>query len=89
MALVMVKEGRGNIGAKMKLVVAREDDDIVLIQDGVYWMLEQIQGVTKGRVSVLKEDLIARGYTEDATSLPIIDYGGLVELIEKHERFIG
>jgi len=89
MALVMVKEGRGNIGAKMKLVVAREDDDIVLIQDGVYWMLEQIQGVTKGRVSVLKEDLLARGYTEDATSLPIIDYGGLVELIEKHERFIG
>ena len=89
MALVMVKEGRGNIGAKMKLVVAREDDDIVLIQDGVSWMLEQIQGVTKGRVSVLKEDLIARGYTEDATSLPIIDYGGLVELIEKHERFIG
>ena len=89
MALVMVKEGRGNIGAKMKLVVAREDDDIVLIQDGVFWMLEQIQGVTKGRVSVLKEDLLARGYTEDATSLPIIDYGGLVELIEKHERFIG
>jgi tRNA 2-thiouridine synthesizing protein B len=89
MALVMVKYGIDHPAAKLKLATAEAGDDVVLVQNGIYWVLEDVQKKTRGKVSVLKDDLLARGYPESATESPLIDYSGLVELIEKQENFIG
>lgn len=89
MALVFIKYGIDHPAEKIKLATAKADDDVVLLQNGVYWLLDNVETKTKGKISVLREDLLARGYAEDLSKHPLIDYHGLVKLIEKQERFIG
>lgn len=89
MALVLVKYGINHPVEKLKIESAKEDDSIVLIQDGVYWNLQDLSSLTKAKVYILKEDFLARGYKEDEAKYNLIDYDGFVELIEKEEKFIG
>ncbi|WP_126993192.1 sulfurtransferase complex subunit TusB [Thermosipho globiformans] len=89
MALVLVKYGINHPVEKLKIENAKEEDSIVLIQDGVYWNLQDLSSLTKANVYILKEDFLARGYKEDEAKYNLIDYDGFVELIEKEEKFIG
>ena len=89
MALVLVKYGLGNSAEKIKLQTAKEEDSIVLIQDGVFWSLNEELKNTKGRINVIKEDYLARGYKEEDCKYNLLSYSEFVDLIEKEEKFIG
>jgi tRNA 2-thiouridine synthesizing protein B len=89
MALVLVKYGLGNSAEKMKLQTAKEEDSIVLIQDGVFWSLNDELKDTKGNIKIIKEDYLARGYKEEDCKYTLINYSEFIDLIEKEEKFIG
>lgn len=89
--LVIIKYGAENPGERWKMETADESDSIVLIQNGVFWAIsEEIDPYLNNRnVVALKPDLTARGYQESDSKVPLIDYPGLVDLIEKNERSMG
>lgn len=87
MALILVKYGPDHPAEKLKIKFAQSDDKIVLIQNGVYWALQKIN--TPSKVFAIRDDLIARGYSETDSSVPLITYSELIELIEQEEKFIG
>ena len=67
-------------------------DDLLMIQDGV---LAGLQGniflpallESRAAVSVLLEDVEARGLIDQIDgTIKLIDYGGFVELTEKHQQ---
>ncbi|MGQ9856837.1 MAG: sulfurtransferase complex subunit TusB [Fervidobacterium sp.] len=91
MALVLVKYGVDNPAERVKFEIANENDKIVLIQNGVFFaVVEDVTKLTKAEVYALKNDLEARGFcTADVKNVKLVDYDGLVELIEKEEKFIG
>lgn len=88
-ALIIVKYGPNNPAEKIKLETATENDDVVLLQNGVYWILQDVKKYTKANVYALRDDFLARGYDESDSSVPLISYAQLVELIEKHPKSIG
>lgn len=64
--------------------IAGTDDVILFIEDGVYAVTsDQIhQAEQKGiKLYALKADLEARGIR---TTLPVVDYGGFVDLVEEN-----
>ncbi|MBU7013706.1 MAG: sulfurtransferase complex subunit TusB [Theionarchaea archaeon] len=64
--------------------IAGTDDIILLIEDGVYAVLSDvIQHAQQKDITLyaLKADLEARGIQ---THLPVVDYGGFVDLVEEH-----
>lgn len=87
MALILVKHGPEHKEDQVKLECATEEDVVVLIQDGIYWVVQGEPVPTKGSVYVLKEDLVARGYGEHIAPR-CVDYGGLVDLIFQQENII-
>lgn len=91
MALILIKHGLDNPAERVKLKVATESDKVVLIQNGIYFAtLENITALTNGEVFVLRNDLEARGFCPDEfDNLNLIDYDGLIQLIEGEEKFIG
>ncbi|MGM0640850.1 MAG: sulfurtransferase complex subunit TusB [Thermotogota bacterium] len=89
MALVLVKYGLGNSAEKIKLQTAKDSDSIVLIQDGVFWALNDELKDFQGNINVVKEDYLARGYSEKDCKHTLLDYSELIDLIEKEEKFIG
>ncbi|MBO8139471.1 MAG: sulfurtransferase complex subunit TusB [Thermosipho sp. (in: Bacteria)] len=89
MALVLVKYGINHPIEKLKIETSKPDDSIVLIQDGIYWNLENLSDLTKAKIYILKEDFLARGYKEEDANYDLIDYEKFVEIIEKEEKFIG
>ncbi|MDK2886221.1 MAG: hypothetical protein PWP54_779 [Thermosipho sp. (in: thermotogales)] len=89
MALVLIKYGINNPVEKLKIESAKDNDSVVLIQDGVYWNLQDLSSLTKANIYILKEDFLARGYKEDEANHKLIDYDGFIELVEKEEKFIG
>ncbi len=89
MALILVKYGPNNPAEQIKLNSATIEDDVVLIQNGVYWALEDLKTQTKANVFAIKDDFISRGYNESESKVPLIDYGKFIELIEKHPKSIG
>ena len=94
MALVLNKFGEDRAIGRTLLDLALPGDDLLLIQEGVLWLLNEsaIDELAGKQVSVyaLKEDLEARGYTADLCDrVGKVDYDGAIELIEKNERIIG
>ncbi|HEY8540836.1 MAG TPA: sulfurtransferase complex subunit TusB [Pseudothermotoga sp.] len=88
MALILIKFGTNNPAEKIKLESASLDDDVVLIQNGIYWALNDMKQYTKAKVYAIKEDFLARGYEESNSKVPLINYAQLIELIEKHPKSI-
>lgn len=88
MALILVKYGPNNPAERVKLEIARSEDDVVLIQNGVFWALEDVKKYTKANVCAIKDDFVARGYSESDSTVPLISYEQLIELIEKHPKSI-
>ena len=89
MALVLVKYGSDNSAEKIKLQTAKNSDSIVLIQDGIFWALNDELKNFQGNINVIKEDFLARGYSEEECKFNLLDYSEFVDLIEKEEKFIG
>ena len=89
MALILVKFNNYHPIEKIKMQSAKEDDTVVLIQDGIYWGLENPKTFTKARICAIKADVFARGYKEDDFDVDLIDYHDMVDIIEKNEQFIG
>ena len=89
MALILVKFNNYHSIEKLKIRNAKKDDTVVLIQDGIYWGLENIRELTDSKVVAIKEDVFARGYKESDINAKLIDYHELVDIIEKEEKFIG
>ncbi|HOJ87604.1 MAG TPA: sulfurtransferase complex subunit TusB [Pseudothermotoga sp.] len=88
MALILIKFGTNNPAERFKLANASSDDDVVLIQNGIYWALNDAKQYTAARVYAIKEDFLARGYDEPDSKVPLINYAQFVELIEKHPKTI-
>ena len=88
MALVLIKHGVHHSIARIKIECAKEDDCLVLIQDGVFWAITNEIGDVKADVYALKEDFCARGYQVGVTDVPMIGYPELVDLIVKAEETI-
>ena len=89
--LIMIKYGPDNAGEKSKLEHARPGDEIVLIQDGVYWATtKDIEGYLKDDIKVhaLVCDCEARGYDEVSLGIPIINYDGFIDIVERQEKSI-
>ncbi len=87
MALILVKYGTDHPAEKLKIKSAKPDDKIILIQNGVYWALEEIESPAK--IYAIKDDFIARGYSESESKVPLISYSEFVSLLEAEEKFIG
>jgi tRNA 2-thiouridine synthesizing protein B len=86
MTLIIVKFGPNNVAEKIKIAAGQEGDSIVLVQDGIFWALEEIQ--TEADVYAVTDDVVARGYSEDDITVPMVDFKGFVEIIEKCEKSI-
>jgi tRNA 2-thiouridine synthesizing protein B len=72
---------------------AIEGDDLLLVQDAVLYAVtkQDLMDELKGRgvnVYACKDDLIARGYNPDNVSVNVVDYEGIVDLIEKNPKII-
>jgi len=89
MALVLIKYGVHHPIESTKLECANENDRVVLIQDGVFWAVTDGIKEIKAQVYALREDLLARGYQEDISHVPLIGYPELVDIIEKESNSIG
>ncbi|ABQ47763.1 MULTISPECIES: DsrH/TusB family sulfur relay protein [Thermotoga] len=87
MALVLVKYGTDHPVEKLKIRSAKAEDKIVLIQNGVFWALEELE--TPAKVYTIKDDFLARGYSEEDSKVPLITYSEFIDLLESEEKFIG
>ncbi|MFN3699123.1 MAG: sulfurtransferase complex subunit TusB [Dictyoglomus sp.] len=91
MALIIIKKSPTENISKRMIEMAIEGDTILFVQDGVLHAIDETtKDLIKNAVSVfvLKEDLEARGYSEDMSLFPCVNYDGWIELIEKNEKII-
>lgn len=94
MALILIKFGNDREIAKTLLKISKEGDNVLFIQDGVLWILDEktVKDMESKKVNLyaVKEDLEARGYTQGLNKgISILDYNGVIDLIEKNEKIIG
>ena len=94
MALILIKFGEDRTIGRTLIDVALAGDDLLLLQAGALWLLDDkvIQELNERQVSVyaLKDDLEARGYTDGSfCDITQVDYDGAIKLVEKNERIIG
>jgi len=88
--LVLIKYGFENLAERWKLEVSGENDTIVLIQNGIFWAISQeIDPYLNRKIFALEPDMEARGYSKEDLKVPVIDYAGLVDLIEANPRSMG
>jgi len=71
--------------------IMRNDDALLLIEDGVYAAVKagKASAMLAGhKVSVLGPDLAARGISEDklADGVDVIDYAGFVDMVEQNDK---
>ncbi|MBS3782902.1 MAG: sulfur relay protein DsrH [Anaerolineae bacterium] len=88
MALVLIKYGVHHPIERVKIECAEENDSLVLLQDGVFWVGTDEIDETKADVYALQLDFCARGYPEEGAAVPLISYPELVDLIVKEEKAI-
>ncbi|HZL82439.1 MAG TPA: sulfurtransferase complex subunit TusB [Candidatus Deferrimicrobium sp.] len=91
MALIVVKKSPENGISNRLLKVALPSDTILLVQDGVLFAMDKDleSKVTQGvKLVALKEDFLARGFSEADSSIPLVDYNGWVELLEQNDKVI-
>lgn len=84
--LVLVKYGPENPGERWKLEAAVSTDQIVLIQNGIFWAIAEPETLAGKKVSVVQFDLEARGYPATACQWPLVDYAGLITLMEENPK---
>jgi tRNA 2-thiouridine synthesizing protein B len=89
MALVLIKYGYDNPAEKVKMKTTKEEDSVVLIQNGVFWALKDEIKDVKGKIYAIKEDFLARGYSTEDSKVELIDYPSFIDILEREEKFIG
>ena len=94
MALILIKFGNDREIAKTLLKISKEGDNVLFIQDGVLWILDEktVKDMESKKVNLyaVKEDLEARGYTQGLNKgISILDYNGVIDLVEKNEKIMG
>lgn len=60
----------------------RDDDHVVLIEEGVYLASQNLPG----KVSVISSDMNARGLGELANEIPRIDFAAFVEMCAEADK---
>jgi sulfur relay protein TusB/DsrH len=72
---------RGRAGKKgIKLALLDPDARVALIEDGVYLDVTSLKG--KAKLFALEGDVEKRGLSDRLEGVGLVDYGGLVDLIE-------
>ena len=94
MAMILIKYSDENPISMDLLDIAKEGDEVVLIQDGVLFALGEPPKIYEvlgrgARVYGVREDLEARGYEEEDSIVPFISYDELIEIVERNEKSIG
>jgi tRNA 2-thiouridine synthesizing protein B len=84
--LILVKYGPENPGERWKLESATPEDQIVLIQNGIFWAIAEPEAIQGKKVAIVKPDLEARGYSAQACKLSLVDYAGLITLLEESHK---
>lgn len=90
--LIIVKYGPENPAEQGKLALAAEGDEVVLLQNGVFWAIsEQLAPVQARGVKVyaLESDWLARGYAPSTAKTPLITYDGFLDIVERQEKSLG
>lgn len=83
---ILLKYGPENPAEAWKLQAAKGDDQIVLIQNGVFWAVSEKAALEGKNVAVVKADWLARGYAEEACPFQLVDYTQFVELLEANPK---
>ncbi len=89
--VIIVKYGLYHEIEKRKMEFAEPGDTVVLIQNGVFWLLNnKVRKFVPESVKVcaLKDDFLARGYDESDTSEKLISYDEFIEILEKDGKTI-
>jgi len=94
MAMILIKYSDENPISMDLLDIAKEGDEVVLIQDGVLFALGEPPKIYEvlgrgAKVYAVREDLEARGYEEEDSIVPFISYDELIEIVERNEKSIG
>jgi len=72
-------------GLQSCLEIAHSDDGLLLIEDGVYVVLE----CHERHLHVIRDDLVARGLqNHHDDNVQLIDYGSMVELVANHQPIV-
>lgn len=90
--LMLVKYGCGNPADCHKFSVAQSGDVIVLIQDGVFWAInDEVQAYKEKGIKIyaIESDLFARGYSKETSKVQLVSYDEFIELIENNEKILG
>ncbi len=90
--VIIVKYGLYHEIEKRKMELAEPGDTVVLIQNGVFWLLnnEAKKLVPDGvKIRALKDDFLARGYDEADASEKLISYEEFIEILEKDRKTVG
>ena len=94
MAMMLIKYSDQNPISMDLFDLAKEGDEVVLIQDGVLFALGEPPKIYEvlgrgAKVYAVREDLEARGYEEEDSIVPFISYDELIEIVERNEKSIG
>lgn len=89
MALIIVKHSYENEAERFKVECAEKDDSVVLIQNGIFWMLEDLSKYN-AKFYAIVDDVVSRGYNPDNfKGIEFINYDKFIELLEKEPINIG
>ena len=73
---------KGNAGKKgIELALMDPDASVALIEDGIYLDVTPLKGKT--RIYALESDVEKRGLSGRLEGVELVDYAGLVDLIER------
>ncbi len=84
--LILVKYGPENPGERWKLAAAAPADQIVLIQNGIFWAVTEPQTLEGKKVAIVQPDFEARSYCAESCPWPLVDFAGLITLIEQSPK---
>ncbi len=84
--LILVKYGPENPGERWKLETSSPEDQIVLIQNGIFWAIAEPQILEGKQVALVQADLEARGYSVENCRWPVVDYAGFITLLEENPK---
>jgi len=84
--LILVKYGPENPAERWKLETASPADQIVLIQNGIFWAVAEPALLDGKKVAVLQPDWEARGYSVETCQWPLVDYAGFITLLEENPK---
>ncbi len=90
--VIIVKYGLNNEIEKRKMEFAEPGDTVVLIQNGIFWLLDnEARKIVKEGVTIcaLKDDYLARGYEESDAPEKLVSYEELIEILEKDHSTVG